>query len=67
VEIIFLQPSTEEGERLEQFRYWMGTWLRENLAKGVVRPGPEPTVVGKGLGAINAGLDMLGWICCFKG
>ena len=59
VEIIFLQPSTEEGERLEEFRYWMGTWLRENLAKGVVRPSPEPTVVGKGLGAINAGLDML--------
>ena len=59
VEIIFLQPSMEEGERLEQFRYWMGTWLRENLAKGVVRPSPEPTVVGKGLGAINAGLDML--------
>lgn len=59
VETIFLQPSTEEGERLEQFRYWMGTWLRENLAKGFVRPSPEPTVVGKGLGAINAGLDML--------
>lgn len=37
----------------------MGTWLRENLAKGFVRPSPEPTVVGKGLGAINAGLDML--------
>jgi NADPH:quinone reductase-like Zn-dependent oxidoreductase len=59
VEIIFLQPSAEEGERLEQFRYRMGTWLRENLAKGAVRPSPEPTVVGKGLGTINAGLDML--------
>ena len=59
VETIFLQPSTEEGERLEQFRYWMGTWLRENLAKGVVKPSPEPTVVGNGLGAINTGLDML--------
>ncbi|KAH8691168.1 chaperonin 10-like protein [Talaromyces proteolyticus] len=59
VQTIFVQPSTEEGERLEQFRYWMGTWLRENLAKGVIRPSPEPRVVGKGLDAINAGLDML--------
>lgn len=59
VEIIFLQPSTEEGDRLEQFRYWMGTWLWENLAKGAIRPSPEPSVVGKGLGAINAGLDII--------
>lgn len=59
VETIFVQPSTGEDERLEQFRYWMGTWLRENLAKGSISPSPEPRVVGKGLGAINAGLDML--------
>ncbi|KAJ5181294.1 Polyketide synthase enoylreductase [Penicillium cf. griseofulvum] len=59
VETIFVLPSTDEGERLAQFRYWMGTWLRENLAKGTIRPSPEPRVVGKGLGAINAGLDVL--------
>ncbi|KAH6999354.1 chaperonin 10-like protein [Ilyonectria destructans] len=59
VETIFVQPSAGEGERLEQFRYWMGTWLRENLAKGSISPSPEPRVVGKGLGAINVGLDML--------
>lgn len=59
VETIFVQPSAVEGERLEQFRYWMGTWLRENLAKGSISPSPEPRVVGKGLGALNAGLDML--------
>lgn len=59
VETIFVQPSMEDGERLEQFRYWMGTWLGGNLAKGTVRPSPEPTIVGKGLGAINVGLDML--------
>jgi hypothetical protein len=59
VETIFLQPSTREEERLEQFRYWMGTWLRENLTSRVIRPSPEPRVVGKGLVAINAGLDML--------
>jgi len=59
VEVIFLRPSADEGERLKQFHYWMGTWLRENLVKKVVKPSPEPTIVGKGLGAINAGLDML--------
>ncbi|OOQ84910.1 alcohol dehydrogenase [Penicillium brasilianum] len=59
VETIFVMPSANEEERLAQFRYWMGTWLRENLGKGVIRPSPEPRVVGKGLGAINAGLDWL--------
>ncbi|KAJ5973880.1 hypothetical protein N7481_011090 [Penicillium waksmanii] len=59
VETIFLMPSMVEEESLEQFRYWIGTWLRENLAKGGVKPSPEPSVVGKGLGAINAGLDKL--------
>ncbi|KAJ5371176.1 uncharacterized protein N7496_007268 [Penicillium cataractarum] len=59
VETIFVMPSANEEERLAQFRYWMGTWLRENLAKGVIRPSPEPRVVGKGLVAINSGLDLL--------
>ena len=59
VEVMFVQPSNEEDERLEQFRYWMGTWLRKYLVKGMIEPSPEPRVLGKGLGAINAGLDML--------
>ncbi|KAI1204007.1 GroES-like protein [Nemania serpens] len=59
VETIFVQPSNDERERLAQFRYWMGTWLRENLIKGAIRPSPEPRVVGEGLGAINAGLDRI--------
>ncbi|PLB51065.1 GroES-like protein [Aspergillus steynii IBT 23096] len=58
VETIFVMPSTDEGERLARFRYWMGT-ARENLANGSIRPSPEPRVVGKGLEAINAGLDVL--------
>lgn len=58
-ETIFLMPSMDEGERLAHFRYWMGTWSRENLANGAIRPSPEPRIVGKGLGAINAGLDVL--------
>ena len=67
VETIFVMPSMVEGERLEQFQYWIGTWLRENLVKGTITPSPEPSVVGKGLGAINAGLDkLLRGVSCTK-
>ncbi|RSL75128.1 hypothetical protein CEP51_011154 [Fusarium floridanum] len=59
VEAIFVMPADDEKERLAQLQYWLGTWLRENLVKGKVRPSPEPKVVGKGLGAINDGLDEL--------
>ncbi|KAI1181794.1 GroES-like protein [Nemania serpens] len=59
IKTIFVLPSTDDRERLAQFRYWMGTWLRKNLAKGTVRQSPEPRVVGTGLGAVNAGLDMI--------
>jgi NADPH:quinone reductase-like Zn-dependent oxidoreductase len=59
VETIFVLPSANEEERLARFQYWMGTWMVENLAKGNIRPSPEPRVVGKGLEAINAGLDVL--------
>ncbi|KAJ6094922.1 hypothetical protein N7467_002435 [Penicillium canescens] len=67
VETISVTPSAIKEERLEQFRYWLGTWLRENLAKGAIRPSPEPSIVGKGLGAINAGLDkLLQGVSCTK-
>ncbi|KAI4862999.1 GroES-like protein [Hypoxylon rubiginosum] len=67
VETVFLHPSMDEGTRLEQFRYWMGTWLRNNLENRVIRPSPEPMVVGKGLGYINTGLDMvLQGVSCTK-
>ncbi|KAL0932385.1 delta-aminolevulinic acid dehydratase protein [Colletotrichum truncatum] len=59
LETIFLMPSADERQRLTQFRYWMGEFLMENLANGSLRPSPKPTVVGKGLDAINSGLDML--------
>ncbi|KAG4443984.1 hypothetical protein IFR05_000531 [Cadophora sp. M221] len=58
LETIFLMPSAVEEERLEHFCH-MGTWLTENLAKWTIRPSPELRVVGKGLEAINSGLDML--------
>jgi NADPH:quinone reductase-like Zn-dependent oxidoreductase len=60
VEIIFVMPSFEdETVRLAQFEYWLGTWCREHLAGGKIRPSPEVRVVGRGLDAINAGLDQL--------
>lgn len=67
VQTIFVMPSMVEEERLEQFRYWLGTWLRENLVRKSIRPSPEPTVVGRGLDAINAGLDkLLRGVSCTK-
>jgi NADPH:quinone reductase-like Zn-dependent oxidoreductase len=59
IETIFVVPSAVEGIRLDQFRYWMGTWLKKKLANGVIRPSPELDVVGTGLDDINAGLDQL--------
>lgn len=60
LETLFVQPAmTDEKARLAQFEYWFGTWLRENLANKTIRPSPEPKVVGKGLEAINAGIDTL--------
>ncbi|KAJ5629806.1 hypothetical protein N7528_003463 [Penicillium herquei] len=58
IETMFVFPSLEEEERLAQFQYWM-EWPRKHLANGSIRPSPELKVVGKGLEAINAGLDML--------
>ncbi|KAB8219293.1 chaperonin 10-like protein [Aspergillus novoparasiticus] len=67
VETIFVMPSMVEEERLEQFRYWIVTWLNENLTKGTIRPSPEPSIVGKGLGGINVGLDkLLRGVSCTK-
>ncbi|KAJ5583965.1 GroES-like protein [Penicillium hetheringtonii] len=59
VDTIFVMPSADEVKRLEQFQYWIGTWLKGNLVMQTIRPSPKPTVVGRGLGAINAGLNRL--------
>ena len=59
VETMFLMPPAEEQERLAHFEYCLGTWLRKHLAEGSVAPSPGLTVVGKGVGSINAGLDVL--------
>ncbi|KAJ5719292.1 hypothetical protein N7493_007747 [Penicillium malachiteum] len=58
IETMFVFPSLEEEERLAQFQYWMG-WPRNNLANGSIRPSPELKVVGKGLEAVDPGLDIL--------
>lgn len=59
VDVMFVMPSMVEEERLEQFRYWMGTWLGKNLAKGSIKPSPEPKVVGRGLDCINLAMDRM--------
>lgn len=59
VETFFVMPSMDEGERLAHFQYWLGSWPAEKLVNGAIRPSPEPRVVGKGLAAVNAGLDVL--------
>ncbi|KAF9776542.1 hypothetical protein IL306_005251 [Fusarium sp. DS 682] len=67
VEVIFVMPSMVEEERLEQFKYWIGTFLGKNLSSGSIRPSPEPKVVGKGLEFINDGLDrMAKGVSCTK-
>ncbi|GLB11271.1 hypothetical protein AtubIFM57258_008138 [Aspergillus tubingensis] len=60
VEIMFVVPAMDDEEkRLNQFRYWLGTWARENMVNGNIRPSPELRVVGRGLQAVNDGLDEL--------
>ncbi|WXC67254.1 hypothetical protein SNK03_013034 [Fusarium graminearum] len=67
VQVMFVMPSMVEEERLEQFRYWMGTWLGKRLVEGSIRPSPEPSVVGKGLEFINEALDrMAQGVSCTK-
>lgn len=67
VEIIFLTPSMDERERLAQFRYWLGTWGTAMLGNGSIRPSPEVRVVGRGLGAVNSGVDeVLRGVNCTK-
>ncbi|KAI6854698.1 Inosine-5'-monophosphate [Hortaea werneckii] len=60
VETVMVMPAmADETTRLAQFEYWMGTWLKEKLAEGVIRPSPEARVVGHGVEAINEGLELL--------
>lgn len=59
IEVMFVQPSSDAQQRMSQFRYWMGTWLQENLSKGRIEPSPAPKIVGRGLEAINTGIDIL--------
>ncbi|RMZ17278.1 hypothetical protein D0862_00862 [Hortaea werneckii] len=47
VETVMVMPAmADEANRLRQFEYWMGTWLKEKLAEDVIRPSPEARVVG---------------------
>ena len=59
IDIIFVLPSMDGRQRLAQFEIWMGTWLREELLNGTIKPSPQLKVVGQGLESINTGLDLL--------
>ncbi|KAI6790170.1 hypothetical protein KC332_g3544 [Hortaea werneckii] len=60
VEIVMVMPAMAgEADRLTQFECWMGTWLKEKLAGGVIRPSPKARMVGHGVGGINQGLNLL--------
>ncbi|SCV51901.1 related to toxD protein [Fusarium fujikuroi] len=59
VDVIFVMPSAVEEERLEQFKYWIGAYLRKNLSNGSIKQSPDPKVVGKGLEFINSALDKM--------
>lgn len=55
----FVQLSMDsEEERLAQFRSWMA-WLQKALIKRHIQPSPGHQVVGRGLEAINGGLNGL--------
>ncbi|ATY65745.1 Alcohol dehydrogenase zinc-containing [Cordyceps militaris] len=58
VQVIFLVPSLDKTERLAQFQRWMAQ-LSGYVAAGVIKPSPEPKIVGTGLESINDGLDTL--------
>ncbi|KAF5582979.1 zinc-binding alcohol dehydrogenase domain-containing protein [Fusarium pseudoanthophilum] len=67
VDVIFVMPSTVEEERLEQFKYWIGTYLSKNLSNGSIVPSPEPKAIGKGLEFINGALDKMSeGVSCVK-
>ncbi|KAF5565912.1 zinc-binding alcohol dehydrogenase domain-containing protein [Fusarium napiforme] len=67
VEVIFVMPSAVEEERLEQFKYWIGTYLSKNLSNGSIVPSPEPKVVGKGLEFLHSALkEMSESVSCTK-
>ncbi|KAI7282233.1 Inosine-5'-monophosphate [Hortaea werneckii] len=60
VETVMVMPAmADKANRLAQFEYWMGSWLKEKLAEGVIRPSPEARVVGHGVGAIDEGSNLL--------
>lgn len=58
VEVRFVAAPGGEA-RKEHFGWVFGVWLREKLVTGEFVPSPRVKVVGKGLEALNGGLDEL--------
>ena len=55
----FIQAPADERERTEHFAYVFNVWLKDKLEKGAIVPSPKAQVIGKGLEALNPGLDEL--------
>lgn len=59
LDTLFVAPSDNDEQRLADFQYWMGTWLRENIAKKAIKPSPKLKVVGKGVKDINNAVEVM--------
>ncbi|KAI9328673.1 chaperonin 10-like protein, partial [Zopfochytrium polystomum] len=59
VEAVFVYPPTDAKERTDYFRFVFNEWTQTRLASGALVPTPTVKVVGKGLEAIQVGLDEL--------
>ncbi|KAI9328671.1 chaperonin 10-like protein [Zopfochytrium polystomum] len=59
VEAVFVVPPSDAKERSDYFRFVFNEWTQTRLASGALVPTPAVKVVGRGLGAIQGGLDEL--------
>jgi NADPH:quinone reductase-like Zn-dependent oxidoreductase len=59
IEAKFASAPQDEVERREHFNFVFGVWLKDKLGKGEYVPSPKIQVVGKGLGALQNGVDLM--------
>ena len=59
VDVKFVMAPGDDKERTEHFQFVFNVWLKDMLEKGDFVPSPKIQVVGKGLEALDDGLDEL--------
>ncbi|KAF2141106.1 uncharacterized protein K452DRAFT_288480 [Aplosporella prunicola CBS 121167] len=59
VKVTFVRSPEEEMARMDFFHFVFNVWLRQKLEKGQFIPSPKIQIVGKGLGSVQEGLDVL--------